>query len=76
MESVAANTYKAVVIGASGAAGRQIVAELCASPKWSEVAIIARNELPQWATMPGKEKLRLHKVDSLDVLEDKSRWNF
>ena len=39
---------RAVIIGASGATGRELVKELLKNPAWIEVAVVTRRVLDQW----------------------------
>ncbi len=39
--------HAAVVVGATGAVGRCVVAELLKSPRWSKVHVLARKSLTQ-----------------------------
>lgn len=61
--------FKAVIIGASGAVGRELVQELCKSPKWSKIHLIVRRQLDAWKTIEGYEKLSYQKMDTFDPLE-------
>ncbi|CAD8056090.1 unnamed protein product [Paramecium primaurelia] len=65
---------RAVILGASGAVGRELVVELTNSPKWTEVAVIVRRKLDQWDTLPNKHKLKITQVDNLDILEKTDEW--
>ncbi len=60
-------TYKALIIGATGATGISLVRQLMASDRFSEIAVIVRRELDEWRTMD-RGKLRIHQVESLDEL--------
>jgi len=69
---------KAVILGASGATGRELVKELLASQKWSEVSVIVRRVLDEWKTFPPEQaqKLKLITVSNLDELSDTKKWSF
>lgn len=71
-------SYVALVIGSTGAVGRDVVAELVASAKCSKVIALARREVPEaaWSsTFPSldaeaaKGKLEVRRVD-FDSLSD------
>ena len=69
MESTSASNLKGLIIGASGAIGRELVRELCKSKNWSEVTVIVRREIEAWSQIEGKEKLKVVKVESLDDIQ-------
>ena len=50
---------KALIFGSTGAIGRELVRELVESNKWSEVHVIARRELEQWATFSPEQKAKI-----------------
>ncbi|CAD8079480.1 unnamed protein product [Paramecium sonneborni] len=65
---------RGVILGASGAVGRELVTELSNSPKWTEIVLIVRRKLEQWDTLPNKNKLRIIQVQNLDTLEQTDEW--
>jgi len=69
---------KAVIIGASGSVGREVVKELLKSPTWTHVTLIVRTKIPEWDALPQeqKQKLEILTVKSLDELTDFSKWDF
>ena len=54
---------KALIFGATGATGSELVCMLLASPNWAKVHCVARRGLDEWESLPGKEKLELERVD-------------
>lgn len=69
---------KALILGASGASGRDLVHELISSPNWSEVTVIVRRVLDEWKKLPENqaEKLKIITSTNLDELADTKKWNF
>ncbi len=61
-------SYRAVVIGGTGAVGSALVKELLAAPGCSRVTALTRRPVEQFDTVAGWEKLRLERVD-FDALE-------
>ncbi len=59
---------RAVVIGATGAVGSALVAELLASPKWDKVEILTRRHTNQFNNLPGAIKLTQYTIN-MDNLE-------
>lgn len=68
---------KALLIGGTGATGRELVDLLLKSNKWSDVSVIVRNPIDRWEkyTPEMKNKLQVIKVSSLDELENTEKWN-
>lgn len=60
-------SYKAVVVGATGAVGSALVRELLASPHCTRVTALVRRATTMFAHAPGWEKLRLEVVDLADL---------
>ncbi|HUX35145.1 MAG TPA: NAD(P)H-binding protein [Gemmatimonadaceae bacterium] len=60
-------SYKAVVVGATGAVGSALVRELLASPRCIRVTALVRRATTMFAHAPGWEKLRLEVVDLADL---------
>ncbi|KAM3143763.1 hypothetical protein pb186bvf_004039 [Paramecium bursaria] len=69
---------RALVLGASGAVGRDLVQELINSPQWIEITIFVRRTLPEWEQNDQKinTKLKIIKLDNLDELENIELWSF
>ncbi|RLN52094.1 hypothetical protein BBJ28_00003860 [Nothophytophthora sp. Chile5] len=74
------SSYVALVIGSTGAVGRDLVAELVASAKCSKVIALARRDVPEssWATAfpslnaeAAKTKLEVRQVDFNQLDEEK-----
>ncbi len=61
-------SYKAVVVGATGAVGSALVRELLASPRCTGVVALVRRATTVFALAPGWEKVRLEVMD-FDALE-------
>jgi oxidoreductase len=61
---------KAIVIGATGAVGRELVDILLKSKFYSNVTILVRRKIDRWTNLSAEEavKLRLINIESLDVL--------
>ncbi|GLE04978.1 hypothetical protein PINS_up013962 [Pythium insidiosum] len=73
------SAYTALVVGSTGAVGRELIAELVASAKCEKVIALARREIPeeQWTTAfprvdvnAAKKKLQVRAVD-FDALGEK-----
>jgi len=62
--------YKALIIGATGACGRELVSELLRSQNWEKVSVVVRRSLEEWDELEGKEKLEAVNVESLDELQN------
>ncbi|ORY72463.1 hypothetical protein LY90DRAFT_699942 [Neocallimastix californiae] len=60
-------SFKALVFGASGAVGRELVDNLINSNDYSKVSIIVRRKIEKWENQPS-EKLNIIIVESLDFL--------
>lgn len=60
----------AIVIGATGATGREVVDHLLASPAYSKITIFARRIIDRWEKLSPAQsaKLNIIKVESLDFL--------
>lgn len=67
--------YKAIVLGGTGATGRELVLDLMASPKWSQVNVIARRKLYEWLSFDSK-KFKYYEIDSFDNLNKQKKWHF
>jgi oxidoreductase len=67
---------KALVFGPTGRVGFEVVKELIKSPKWSHVTIVTRRIYDEWKTIETNQdkKLRIMLKESLDDLEDLSKW--
>ena len=63
---------KAIVIGATGAVGRELVDYLLNNENYKKVTIIVRRMITRWVDLPEekKNKLNIIEVDSLDCLSD------
>lgn len=68
---------KAIVLGASGAVGRDLVLELLKSQKWSQITVLVRKKLEEWDILEPsqKQKLKIILQDSLNGLSDPSKWD-
>ena len=63
---------KAIVIGATGAVGRELVDFLLNNENYSKVTIIVRRMITRWVDLPEekKNKLNIIEVDSLDCVSN------
>ena len=63
---------KAIIIGATGAVGRELVDYLLNNENYKKVTIIVRRMIERWVDLPEvkKNKLNIIEVDSLDCLSD------
>ena len=73
--AAAARDLRAVVVGATGATGRQLVRQLCEDERWTAVTAVVRRtpspgELYEGATPP--PKLRLQVVEAFDSPEQEA----
>jgi len=59
-------TYRAVVIGATGAVGSALVRDLLASPRCAEVTALARRPVQIFDGLAGQDKLRQRVIDMGD----------
>jgi uncharacterized protein YbjT (DUF2867 family) len=64
--------YRAVVIGATGAVGGALVAELLTSPSCTEVLALARRASNTFDALPGRDKLQWHVIE-LSKIESMTR---
>ncbi len=62
--------YKAIIIGASGAIGRELILILLSSKKYSKITIPVRRTIEEWENLEenDKKKLNIIKVENLDFL--------
>lgn len=62
-------SLKAVVIGASGATGREVVDYLIESGKWAVITIIGRRKIDRWNEFPISDtKINFVITENLDIL--------
>ena len=63
---------KAIVIGATGAVGRELVDYLLNNPNYSKITIFVRRMITRWVDLPEdkKQKLNIIEVDSLDCISN------
>ncbi|KRX02868.1 hypothetical protein PPERSA_04071 [Pseudocohnilembus persalinus] len=66
---------RALILGGSGAVGRELIQYLCISKEWIKVSIIVRRKLNEWDNIQGKEKLDIIIKDNLDCLEKIDEWS-
>jgi uncharacterized protein YbjT (DUF2867 family) len=59
--------YRAVVIGATGAVGGALVAELLAAPACTQVSALTRRSVDTFSSLPGRDKLRLEVIDLREI---------
>ena len=65
----------AIVIGATGAVGRELVEYLLSNENYNKVSIFVRRVLDRWVDLPDekKQKLNIIEVDNLDCLSDEKQ---
>ena len=61
------SSFKALIFGASGAVGRELVDYLLQSENYNTVTVVVRRKIERWEKSP-PEKLKLVLVDSFDFL--------
>jgi Predicted nucleoside-diphosphate-sugar epimerases len=68
---------RALIFGASGAVGRELVTELLSNSRWTEVSIVTRRILDEWKNLPEEKarKLKIIEKANLNDLEDPSKWD-
>ena len=64
--------FKAIIIGATGAVGRELVDCLLSSNHYSKITIFVRRVIKKWEDLPEAQKqiLNIIKVDNLDFLSN------
>ena len=64
--------FKAIIIGATGAVGRELVDCLLSSNHYSKITIFVRRVIKKWEDLPEAKKqiLNIIKVDDLDFLSN------
>ena len=70
-------SLKGLILGATGAIGRELVIELVKSPNWSEVTVLVRRKLEEWDQFTDAEKQKLKVIldDNLDRLSEPAKWD-
>ena len=69
MEMNFIDKLKCVVIGASGAVGRELVDSLIESGNWSEISIITRRKIERWTSLPLTDcKVSFILLEDLEIL--------
>jgi len=60
-----------IVLGSTGAVGRELIQFLTSSSKYSKILLPLRNPLPEWEKMPEnqKSKLKILKMENFDFLK-------
>mmetsp|Transcript_12364 Transcript_12364/g.14205 ORF Transcript_12364/g.14205 Transcript_12364/m.14205 type:complete len:247 (-) Transcript_12364:102-842(-) len=76
MVEPAGKGLKALVFGASGATGREVVSELLASPAWEQVTVVVRRKIDRWENLPEDQakKLNITYCEDFGQLSDLSKW--
>lgn len=61
---------KAIIIGATGAIGRELFYFLLQSKDYSKVTVLIRRSLDKWENLPEEQKQKFNfiKIDDLDVI--------
>ena len=64
----------AIVIGATGAVGRELVDYLLSNNNYNKISIFVRRIIDRWIDLPEgkKEKLNIIEVENLDCLENEN----
>lgn len=78
MESQSTKIYHALVIGATGATGRELVDHLLKSEFYSTVTVLARRELEKWKNLPEEQSKKLKCIITEDIgiiAQDKDNLN-
>lgn len=70
MESTQTLTFKAIVIGATGATGREVTDILLKSPYWSNITVLVRRKIDIWDKLDKdqSEKLKIIQCEDLEIL--------
>ncbi len=60
-----------IVLGSTGAVGRELIQFLTSSPRYTKIILPLRNPLPDWEKMPEnqKSKLKILKMENFDFLK-------
>ena len=68
--------YNVIVIGATGACGRELVDELLESPHYSTITVPVRRKIERWEKLPEEKssKLIIKIVENLDFLCDEEQF--
>ena len=68
--------YNVIVIGATGACGRELIDELLDSPYYSTITIPVRRKIERWENLPEEKskKLVIKIVENLDFLCDEAQF--
>lgn len=76
MEKSSTSKLAALIFGPTGAIGRELVLELLNAPQWETVAVVTRRTLEEWDKLSDdkKAKLKVIKKDTLDGVDDLSKW--
>ena len=64
------NKINAIIIGATGAVGRELVDYLLLNENYGKITIFVRRSIDRWEKLPEdkKQKLNIIKVENLDFL--------
>ena len=64
------NKFNAIIIGATGAVGRELVDYLLKSNKYGKIVVFVRRIIDRWVNLKDEEKkiLKIIKIDNLDFL--------
>ena len=72
---------KAVIIGSTGAIGKEVINYMLSSNNWSKILIVCRKKLLEWDNLPSNKKLKIEiiVIDNLNLLsqskEDIIKYN-
>ena len=64
-------TYKAAVVGSTGAIGRRLISLLAKDERCSEIITVVRKPHEDWEDEEYKEKLNVVELKNMDVLSAK-----
>lgn len=72
----ATELYNVIIIGATGACGRELVDELLESPYYGTITLPVRRTIDRWENLPENKasKLKIIRVDNLDFLCDENQF--
>jgi hypothetical protein len=57
------NTYNAVILGATGSVGGEVLQELLKSSRCASITILGRKISPSWKELPNSDKIKAYVID-------------
>jgi oxidoreductase len=70
------SAYTALLYGATGAIGQDLVKILLNSDKWKKVIVVVRREIDDWKNHPNKSKLQVECLKDMDELLKPSKFKY